>query len=133
MDVNLYQSQKPIEHAKLAVRGDGIIILVMQCPDGPGGGGGFRELLGLSKSREEWAKLLAAEYSLGYHRISRNLSFTERGRIFGVSEVEPRYLEALFIEPFASIREALDRALEIKGPGARMLILEDSSLTVPCV
>jgi len=34
MDLDLYQSQKPIEHGKLALKEDGILILVMPASRG---------------------------------------------------------------------------------------------------
>lgn len=131
MDSNLYQSQKPIEHAKAAAKEDGVIILVMRCPDGLGGGAGFRELLGEARTREEWRNLLAGEYRLGYHRIVRNMAFTDSGTLLGISEVEPEYLERLFVTPAGSLRDALDIALSKKGESASILVLDDASLTVP--
>jgi hypothetical protein len=47
--------------------------------------------------------------------------------------VAPEIISKLFIRPFGSLQEALDKALEKKGQNATILFLMDGGLTVPLV
>ena len=53
--------------------------------------------------------------------------------MWGVTDVAPDIISKLFIRPFGSLQEALDAALEKKGPDATVLFLMDGGLTVPLV
>jgi nickel-dependent lactate racemase len=131
MDLNLYQSQKPIEHGKMALKSDGILILVMECPQGPGPLE-FQNLLAQTGNPELAGALLRQPYRLGFHRITRNLKFLERGgRLWGVTGLDPGFLSQTFLRPFPSLQKALDLALVEKGPSAKVHVLLNASLCVP--
>ncbi len=78
LDLDLYQSQKPIEHGKLALKEDGILILVMPCRQGAGPSD-FQELLSRTGDFDQARRLLDQPYRLGFHRVSRNLRFVADG------------------------------------------------------
>ena len=131
MDLDLYQSQKPIEHGKLALKEDGILILVMPCGQGAGPGD-FQELLSQTGEFEQARRLLYQPYRLGFHRISRNLRFvSEGGEIWGITDLDPAFLSRTFIHPKPSLQAAVDAAVARKGPRARVSILLNASLCVP--
>jgi lactate racemase len=131
MDLDLYQSQKPIEHGKLALKEDGILILVMPCGQGAGPGE-FQELLSQTGEFDQARRLLYQPYRLGFHRISRNLRFiSEGGEIWGITDLEPAFLSRTFIRPKPSLQAAIDEAIARKGPNARVNILLNASLCVP--
>lgn len=131
MDLDLYQSQKPIEHGKLALKEDGILILVMPCLQGAGPAE-FQELLSRTGDFDQARLLLNQPYRLGFHRVSRNLRFVaDGGEIWGVTELDPDFLAHTFIRPRTSLQKAVDEALAVKGPGARVNILLNASLCVP--
>lgn len=131
MDIDLYQSQKPIEHGKMALKENGILILVMPCPNGPGPPE-FQELFIQAGDREKARALLAQPYRLGLHRITRNVKFLESGgQIWGVTDLDPAFLSRTFIQPISSLQTALDLALAQKGPAAKVHVLLNASLCVP--
>ncbi|MBA4395461.1 MAG: general glycosylation pathway protein, partial [Desulfobacca sp.] len=131
MDIDLYQSQKPIEHGKLALKEDGILILVMPCLQGPGPIE-FQELLSMTGDPARARALLYQPYRLGLHRVTRNLKFLEQGgRIWGVTDLDPNFLSRTLIRPRPSLQGAVDQALAIKGKGAKVNILLNASLCVP--
>jgi nickel-dependent lactate racemase len=131
MDINFYQSQKPIEHGKMALKENGILILVMPCPGGPGPEE-FQNLLRRTGNPAQARALLDQPYRLGLHRITRNIKFLEQGgRIWGVTDLDPDFLSQTFLRPLPSLQEALDSALAEKGPKAKVHVLMNASLCVP--
>ncbi len=131
LDIDLYQSQKPIEHGKMALKEDGVLILVMQCPQGPGSPE-FQKLMIQTGNPEEARLFIYQPYRLGLHRVVRNLKFLEQGgQIWGVTDLDPRFLSQTFIRPMISLQDALDQALELKGKRAKVNILLNASLCVP--
>lgn len=131
LDIDLYQSQKPIEHGKMALKEDGILILVMQCPQGPGSLE-FQKLMVQTGDPEKARLLIYQPYLLGHHRLTRNLKFLEQGgRIWGITDLDPSFLSRTFISPMPSLQEAVDQALDLKGKGAKINILLNASLCVP--
>jgi len=131
LDIDLYQSQKPIEHGKMALKEDGILILVMPCPQGPGPAD-FQELIRQTGNKEKALALLDQPYRLGNHRVIRNLKFLEQGgQIWGITDLDPNFLSQTFIQPKPSLQEAVDMALFQKGRAARVHVLLNAGLCVP--
>ncbi len=131
LDLDLYQSQKPIEHGKLALKEDGILILVMPCRQGAGPSD-FQELLSRTGDFDQARRLLDQPYRLGFHRVSRNLRFVaDGGEIWGVTDLDPAFLSRTFIRPKPSLQAAVDEAIAVKGPQAKVNILLNASLCVP--
>jgi nickel-dependent lactate racemase len=131
LDIDLYQSQKPIEHGKMALKEDGILILVTLCHQGPGSQE-FQQLILKSGDPEKARFLLYQPYSLGHHRLIRNLKFLEEGgQVWGITGLDPNFLSQTFIRPMPSLQEAVDMALVQKGRGAKVHILLNAGLCVP--
>jgi nickel-dependent lactate racemase len=131
LDIDLYQSQKPIEHGKLALKEDGVLILVMPCFRGAGPRE-FQELLAESGDPEKARLMLYQPYRLGFHRILRNLRFIQNGgQIWGITGLDPGFLSRTFIKPMPSLQEAVNQALVLKGPQAKIHVLLNASLCVP--
>jgi nickel-dependent lactate racemase len=131
LDIDLYQSQKPIEHGKMALKEDGILILVMPCRQGPGSPD-FQQLILQSGDPERVRFLLYQPYTLGQHRLIRNLKFLEEGgQVWGITELDPNFLSQTFIRPMPSLQEAVDKALARKGRAAKVHVLLNAGLCVP--
>jgi nickel-dependent lactate racemase len=131
LDLDLYQSQKPIEHGKLALKKDGILILVMPCRQGAGPLD-FQELLRETGDPDKARMILYQPYALGFHRILRNVRFLqEGGAIWGVTDLDPGFLVQTFIQPKPGLQEALNQAIAKKGPRAKVNILMNAGLCVP--
>lgn len=131
LDIDLYQSQKPIEHGRMALKEDGILILVMPCSQGPGPLE-FQKIMVHAGDPGKARLLIYQPYRLGFHRITRTLKFLEQGgRIWGVTDLDPNFLSQTFIRPLPSLQEAVDQALSLKGQGAKVNVLLNASLCVP--
>jgi nickel-dependent lactate racemase len=130
-DINLYQSQKALENGKLALKEDGILILVSTCRDGIGDDT-FARLLSESDSPRAALEKMQTGYRLGYHKAAKIAEVCLWARIWALTELSDEQLEPLFIKPIDDLQSALDQALETRGADARVLFLMEGSLTVPC-
>lgn len=131
-DIDLYQAQKGIDNAKLALKENGIMILVAKCRDGIGGKA-FADLLGSCGTPKEALDKIEQGYVLGYHKAAKMAEIGLWAQMWGVTGVAPEVISKLFITPFADLQTAVDKALEEKGNDASVLFLMDGGLTVPLV
>jgi lactate racemase len=131
-DIDLYQAQKGIDNAKLALKEDGIMILVAKCRCGIGGKA-FADLLGSSDTPKAALETIEKGYVLGYHKAAKMAEIGLWAQMWGVTDVEPHIISKLFIKPFSDLQTAIDKALEEKGSDASVLFLMDGGLIVPLV
>jgi len=130
-DINLYQSQKALENGKLALKEDGILIVVSACRDGIGDDT-FARLLSESASPRDALEKMQQGYRLGYHKAAKIAEICLWAHIWALTELSDAQLEPLFIRPVHDLQSALNEAFEIRGADARVLFLMEGSLTVPC-
>ena len=131
-DIDLYQAQKGIDNAKLALKKGGIMILVAKCRCGIGGKA-FADLLGSSDTPEDALETIEKGYVLGYHKAAKMAEIGLWAQMWGVTDIDPNLISKLFIKPFNDLQTAVDQALEEKGRDANVLFLMDGGLTVPLV
>jgi len=130
MDIDLYQSQKAIDNAKLALNKDGIIILVSKCRSGIGHDS-FVNLMGSCDSPKEVLEKIEREYVIGYHKAAKMAEIGLWAQTWGVTDLPHDVLEKVFVKPFDTLQAAVDRALDLKGDDAKVLFMMDGSVTVP--
>ena len=131
-DIDLYQAQKGIDNAKLALKEDGIMILVAKCRCGIGEKA-FADLLGSCETPKAALDKIEKGYVLGYHKAAKMAEIGLWAQMWGVTDVEPDVISRLFIKPFSDLQTAIDKAIEEKGKDASVLFLMDGGLTVPLV
>ena len=131
-DIDLYQAQKGIDNTKLALKEDGIMILVAKCRCGIGGKA-FADLLGSCDTPKAALDKIEQGYVLGYHKAAKMAEIGLWAQMWAVTDVEPDVISKLFINPFSDLQTALDQALTEKGDQASVLFLMDGGLTVPLV
>jgi len=132
MDVDLYQSQKALDNGKLALNEGGILILVGKCRTGVGGRT-FFELLAGSRTPQEALERIGRGYELGYHKAAKMAEIPLWAEMWAVTDLSDGDVESVFMRPFSNIQGAIDRALDVKGRGAKILFLMDGSITVPMI
>lgn len=128
MDIDLYQSQKALENGKLALNDNGIIILVSKCRMGIGN----PEFVNLLKSKDSPKKVfdvISKGYKLGWHKAGKIAELAMRANIWAVTDLDDDVLNSIFIKPFHSIQEAVNKAILEKK--AKVLFLMNGSITVP--
>lgn len=132
MDIDLYQSHKGIENTKPALKENGILIMVSKCRFGVGKES-FIKLAGSYNSVEELYKKIEKEYVLGYHKIGKLAEINQWAQVWAVTDLKPEILRKIFIKPFNSIQEAIDKAIALQGKKAKIVFFMDSSVTVPVI
>ncbi|MEJ2109708.1 MAG: nickel-dependent lactate racemase [Acidobacteriota bacterium] len=131
-DIDLYQAQKGIDNAKYALKEGGILILVAKCRMGTGEDS-FIRLLSSADSPKDALERIEKKFVIGYHKAAKMAEVGLFAQTWAVTDLDPKILESIFIRPFSSLQEALDKAFEEKGKDAKALILLDGSLTIPHV
>ncbi len=131
-DIDLYQAQKGIDNAKLALKKNGIMILVAKCRCGIGGKA-FADLLGSSATPRDALDTIEKGYVLGYHKAAKMAEIGLWAQMWAVTDVEDEVISKLFIRPFSDLQTAFDEALKEKGRDAGILFLMDGGLTVPLI
>lgn len=130
MDINLYQSQKALDNGKLALKEDGILILVAACKEGVGDAA-FYDLLKSSSTPEHVIQHISENYKLGYHKAGKMAEIMTWAQIWVISELEDKMWSDIFIKQFSSVQEAVDEAIKIKGKNCKFSLLSDGCITVP--
>jgi nickel-dependent lactate racemase len=129
MDIDLYQSQKALDNAKIALNDNGILILVSKCRMGIGSDD-FVRLLSDSRDPEDTLRKIDQGYKLGYHKAAKIAEMARWANMWAVTSVEPEILKSIFITPISNIQEAVDAAVKEKGK-EKILFMMNASLTIP--
>jgi len=132
MDVDLYQSQKALDNGKLALKPGGILILVSKCRTGIGERS-FFELLSSSRNPADALERIDKGYKLGYHKAAKMAEVSTWADVWGMTDLEDRDLESIFIKPFHNVQDAVHEAVKVKGKDAQVLFLMEGSITIPMV
>jgi nickel-dependent lactate racemase len=135
MDIDLYQSQKALENGKLALKENGIIILVSKCRTGVGEEA-FLELLGKADSCHGVLEILGDEYKLGYHKAAKMAQIGIKNEIWAVTDLDDKIVRKSLMEPYKNIQTALNEAIKkikTKGDKPSIVVMPFGSLTVPLI
>ena len=129
-DLNLYQTQKALDNAKHAIKDGGTIILVGSCKEGLGEKT-FEEWLTQAKKPQDLIERVQADFKLGGHKAAAIAMVLERAEIYLVSDMEPDFVKTLFMEPYSTIQEAFDTAMNKQGADASVIVMPYGGSTLP--
>ena len=129
-DLNLYQTQKALDNAKHAIKPGGTIILIGSCKEGRGEKV-FEQWMLSAPTAESMIERIGREFQLGGHKAAAIAMVLQNAEIYLVSELEPEFVEKIFLKSAASAQEALDRAFERLGPDATVLCMPYGGSTLP--
>jgi len=127
LDLDLYQSHKAIENVKLALKDDGVLILVSKCLDGIGN----REFYDLLAGGNEAIDKARESGSFGSHKAVKFHELLERAHVFAVTGLPPKVLRTIGVESFADVQNALDKATSITSKDSHVLVVDDAGVVVP--
>jgi nickel-dependent lactate racemase len=130
LDRDLYQIQKTLEHGLLALKQGGLMILVSKCWDGVGEDSYMEPIRRFGDPTRVLEHVLTHR-RFGCHKAGRLAQAALRAKLFAVTDVDPRILRGIFLEPHSFLQQAIDNALSIAGPNSQLLFLMNGSLTVP--
>ena len=129
-DIDLYQAQKALDNARLAVREGGIIILVAECSDGMGHGL-FAEWMTAGLTPDQLIQRVRDKFVLGGHKAAAIALAMKRADIYLISSFPADRVRAMGFYPYCSAAEAVAAALQKMGSGATVAVMPHGGATVP--
>jgi nickel-dependent lactate racemase len=129
-DINVYQLQKTMDNAWLAVREGGVIIILGECVEGVGSDDYLRwmkEYKTPAKIEEEVRK----NFIVGGHKAYAVTRLMKKAQFILVSDLDPELVRTLLFTPAKDMEEALRLAYARLGSHPRIILMPQGSLTVP--
>ncbi|MCF0252740.1 MAG: nickel-dependent lactate racemase [Duodenibacillus sp.] len=130
-DINVYQMQKTMDNAALAVREGGVVVLLADCEEGSGS-----KLLEETFRRLGTPEAIRAELEQNF-RIGANKAYAvarpiSRARFILVTSLDRQMAkEMLFTAAVDTVEEALAIARSYVGDNPSTILMPEGSLTVP--
>lgn len=131
-DINLYQSQKALDHADRATKKGGTIILVAECREGYGEKV-FEQYMNSGFTPQEIMSKIKAHFVMGGHKAYGFAKVAAEKKIIMVTSLSEGIVASCFAQKAASVEEALKIALQTHGGSARCIVMPEGSVTVPVV
>jgi nickel-dependent lactate racemase len=129
-DIDLYQSQKALDNAKLACRSGGTIVFVTECRDGIGKRD-FFDLIAEESDPSSVLEKLRSRYRLGWHKAAKMAEMAMEFDILAVTGLRPDEIEHIFMKPYPDLQSAVDQGLENQGSDSSIAVMPMGGLTVP--
>ncbi|HWP97853.1 MAG TPA: nickel-dependent lactate racemase [Syntrophomonadaceae bacterium] len=124
-DINVYQAQKALDAASLAVNDGGIIILVAECREGLGEET-FARWIESATCPQDIVERFHHHFELGGHKAYAICRTLQKVDILLYSGLPPATTESMFIGPVADIEQALRDAIKRYGPQSTIWILPEA-------
>jgi lactate racemase len=129
-DINLYQLQKTMDNAWLAVREGGAIIILGDCCEGSGSAVA-EQAMRECDDIDLMAERLRANFQLGAHKSYAITRLMKKARYILVSSLDPDLARLFKFTPAKDMDEALALAFETVGNSPRIVLMPKGGLTVP--
>lgn len=141
-DLNIYQAQKALGHATLAMRPGGTVIWVAACPDGTGSRG-YEEFMAdpaMTSYAAVLARYAAEGYCLGPHKAWQIARDASRVHLISISDMAPDFARRLLLNPAADragmspqdqLSQVLSAILTDLAPGVHIGIMPWANATIP--
>lgn len=129
-DIDLYQAYKALHLALEVVKDKGSLILVAECPEGPGNKN-YETWMKKYKTKEEMRSELDREFNVGGHKAYYNLLAIEKADVYLVTAIPKSEVENLYrFKSADSVDDALKQAFAKHGKDAKVLVIPEGSTTV---
>lgn len=125
-DINMYQAQKALDSALLAVKSGGTIILVAECQEGLGEAT-FQEWIENSDCPQDIVDRFHTRFELGGHKAYAICRVLDQAHIMLLSKLPDSVAESLYMTPVHNLDEALQMAVLRHGPDASIIVMPEAS------
>ncbi len=128
-DINMYQAQKALDNAAVAVKTGGQIIWIAQCPEGFG-----------SKIFEEWIvgsspqqilEKIQQDFVLGGHKAAAIARVLQKATIMLISDIPDDIVRACHMEPYHNLDEAILTAIKRCDTKPDILVIPEGASVLP--
>ena len=130
-DINVYQSQKALDHADKATKPGGTIILIAECKEGLGERT-FEEWMNEATAPDDVIKRIHEKFVLGGHKAYGICKVAKEKEIILISSLSNELTKRLFMRKMATVQEAIEY-VETKYNKPNYILMPVGSLTVPSV
>ncbi len=131
-DLEVYQAQKAVAHAAIAVREGGTIVLVAECPEGSGDQRFEEFLSSVSTPREAMERFRQIGFRMGDHKAFLLARSMARARVLLVSDrLRAELGKRLMFEQYERLEPAVESAFALHGPSATVAVMPKASSTIP--
>jgi len=128
-DINLYQAMKAMHTACQIVKPHGVIILVAECPEGPGSQL-YIDWLKKYKTSQEIEHALCENFVIGAHKAFYHRATIENHPVIFISKMNSPEVKDLFgFLKENSPNDAISTALAIAGNHAKILVVPQGTTT----
>lgn len=124
-DINVYQAQKALDAAALAVKKNGTIILVAQCSEGLGERT-FEEWILQASCPQDIERRFKTHFELGGHKAYAICKTLNHADIMLYSELADDVTARLYMQPIHDLNAALSGLLEKYGEHATVLVMPEA-------
>lgn len=131
-DINLYQAQKALLHAAIAVKQGGTVILAAECREGVGSER-FTNTMKQSKTPQEILDNFAkAEFRVGAHKAYLWGHSLLKARVIMVADgIDEETAKIMQVEKANTLQEAIDLACEKLPENPSVFVMPKASSTIP--
>ncbi len=129
-DLDLYQAQKALENARLAVKPGGVIILAAECPEGFGERT-FEDWMRGAVSPDDLIERIGKGFVLGGHKAAAIAAAAKEASLCLVSSLDRSAAGNVLPWRSSSIDQALRESFARLGPGATVLVMPEAGMTLP--
>ena len=129
-DINVYQLQKTMDNAWVAVREGGVVIILGECEEGVGSDQ-YLQWMEEYKTPEKIEEKTRCEFIVGGHKAYAVTRLMKKAQFILVSGLNPDLARTLLFHPARDMADALKIAFSKPGPNPQILLMPQGSLTVP--
>ncbi len=131
-DLEVYQAQKAVAHAAIAVREGGTIILVAECPEGSGDKRFEEFMAAVSTPQEAMERFRRTGFRMGDHKAFLLTRSMARAKVLLVSDrLPPELGKRLMFEQYERLEPAVESAFARHGLAATVAVMPKASSTIP--
>jgi len=124
-DINMYQAQKSLDSAALAVKDGGTIILIAECREGLGEDT-FEEWVMSATCREDIEKRFYQHFELGGHKAFAICRTLHQADIYLYSRMMDSTVKHLFMQPVHDLQNLISSLLDKYGPKSTILVMPEA-------
>ncbi|MCI6530656.1 MAG: nickel-dependent lactate racemase [Mesosutterella sp.] len=130
-DINVYQMQKTMDNAALAVRQGGVVVLLADCEEGSGSAK-LEETFRRLKTPQAIEAELRENFVIGANKAFAITRPMKKAKFILVTRLDRQMAkDMLFTAAVSSVPEALECAKQYVGERPSVILMPEGSLTVP--
>lgn len=131
-DINVYQSQKALDHADHGTKKGGTIIWIAECSEGLGEET-FERWMEEAEVPEDNVDRIKEKFVIGGHKAFAISKVVKDKEVILISDLSEELTEKMFIKKMSSVQDAVDYVEDKYNGDYSCIILPQGSLTVPVV